>query len=120
MQRRTELLNKNDKLGLVELEKECLANNARYKSWECDERKMKPTKKGNALYMHCLPADISDVSCVQGEVSKSVFDKYRLATYAEAGFKPFVIAAIIYLTRIEKPVQLLTKLVNSKSRRNHG
>ena len=120
MQRRTELLNKNDKPGLVELEKEGLANNARYKSWECDERKMKLTKKGNALYMHCLPADISDVSCAQGEVSKTVFDKYRLSTYAEAGFKPFVIAAIIYLTRIEKPVQGLTKLINAKRKRNHG
>ena len=29
MQRRTEFLNKNDKPGLIELEKECLANNAR-------------------------------------------------------------------------------------------
>jgi knotted carbamoyltransferase YgeW len=115
MQRRTELLNKNDKPGLVELEKECLANNARYKSWECDEQKMKLTKKGNALYMHCLPADISGVSCEHGEVSKNVFEKYRLATYAEASFKPFVIAAIIFLTRIEKPVDRLTKLTNKKT-----
>ena len=117
MQRRTELLNKNDKPGLVGLEKECLANNARFKSWECDERKMKLTKKGEALYMHCLPADISGISCAQGEVSKNVFDKFRLATYAEAGFKPFVIAAIIFLTRIEKPVDTLKKLIN---KRNHG
>jgi ornithine carbamoyltransferase len=117
MQRRTELLNKNDKPGLIGLEKECLANNAKFRSWECDERKMKLTKKGAALYMHCLPADISGVSCAQGEVSKNVFDKYRLATYAEAGFKPFVIAAIIFLTRIEKPVDTLKKLIN---KRNHG
>ena len=117
MQRRTELLNKNDKPGLVELEKECLVNNARYKNWECDERKMKLTKKGEALYMHCLPADISGVSCAQGEVSKKVFEKYRLATYAEAGFKPFVIASIIYLSRFEKPAEALSKLLR---KRNHG
>ena len=117
MQRRTELLNKNDKSGLVELEKECLANNARHKDWECDERKMKLTKKGAALYMHCLPADISGMSCVQGEVSKNVFDKYRLATYAEASFKPFVIAAIVFLTRIEKPFEKLTKLISKKTLR---
>jgi ornithine carbamoyltransferase len=120
MQRRTELLTKSDKLGLVELEKECLANNARFKNWECDERKMKLTKKGNALYMHCLPADISGVSCAQGEVSKDVFDKYRLATYAEAGFKPFVIAAIVFLTRMEKPVPTLSKLISGKRKRIHG
>jgi knotted carbamoyltransferase YgeW len=120
MQRRTELLNANDKQGLIGLEKECLANNARFKSWECDERKMKLTKEGEALYMHCLPADISGVSCAQGEVSKNVFDKYRLATYAEAGFKPFVIASIIFLTRIEKPAQMLSKIIKGKRKRNHG
>jgi knotted carbamoyltransferase YgeW len=111
MQRRTELLANNDKPGLVELEKECLNNNARFKNWECDERKMKLTKKGNALYMHCLPADISGVSCAQGEVSKDVFEKYRLATYEEASFKPFVIAAIIFLTRIQKPAEKLQGII---------
>jgi ornithine carbamoyltransferase len=117
MQRRTELLNKNNKPGLVELEKECLANNARHKNWECDESKMKLTKNGNALYMHCLPADISGVSCAQGEVSKDVFEKYRLATYAEAGFKPFVIASIIYLSRFQKPAESLGKLLRKKNSR---
>ncbi len=120
MQRRTELLVANDKQGLVGLEKECLANNARFKNWECDERKMKLTKKGEALYMHCLPADISGVSCAQGEVSKTVFEKYRLATYAEAAFKPFVIASIIFLTRIEKPLETLGKIIKGKRKRNHG
>lgn len=120
MQRRTELLKGNNKPGLVDLEKECLVNNARYKNWECDERMMKLTKEGSALYMHCLPADISGVSCVRGEVSKNVFEKYRVATYAEAGFKPFVIAAIIFLTRIEKPVPLLSKFINKKKKIYHG
>ena len=92
MQRRTPLLQKGDRDGLKALEKECLANNARFKNWECDEKKMKLTKGGKALYMHCLPADISGVSCAQGEVSAAVFEKYRLATYREASFKPFVIA----------------------------
>ncbi len=118
MQRRTELLKKNDKAGLVELEKECLANNAGFKSWECDEQKMKLTAKGNALYMHCLPADISGVSCAQGEVSKGVFEKYRLATYAEAGFKPFVIAAIIFLTRFQNPAQRLDNMIRKSI--HHG
>jgi ornithine carbamoyltransferase len=67
--------------------------------------------------MHCLPADISGVSCAQGEVSKNVFEKYRMATYAEASFKPFVIAAIVFLTRMEKPFDKLNKLLTKK---NHG
>ncbi len=117
MRRRTELLERNDKAGLIELEKECLANNARFKSWECDEQKMKLTAKGNALYMHCLPADISGVSCAQGEVSKSVFEKYRLATYREASFKPFVIAALILLTRFQNPAQKIGDMSKNKADR---
>lgn len=112
MQRRTDLLKKSDKDGLKELEKECLANNAKHKNWECDEKKMKLTKGGEALYMHCLPADITDVSCKEGEVSKDVFEKYRIHTYKEASFKPFVIAAMIYLTRMENPIQTIEKIIN--------
>ncbi len=117
MQRRTVLLNQNDKAGLKELEKECLANNAKFKNWECDEKKMKLTKNGEALYMHCLPADISGVSCVEGEVSKDVFEKYRLATYAEAGYKPFVIAALMFLTRMENPIEKMKQLLEANKNR---
>ena len=39
------------------------------------------TKDGKALYMHCLPADISGVSCKEGEVEASVFDRYRISLY---------------------------------------
>jgi knotted carbamoyltransferase YgeW len=111
MQRRTTLLQKSDKEGLKELEKECLTNNAKYKNWECNESKMKLTKGGEALYMHCLPADISGVSCKEGEVSKNVFEKYRIHTYQEASFKPFVIASMIYLTRMKDPVERLEKIL---------
>jgi knotted carbamoyltransferase YgeW len=111
MQRRTELLKKSDKAGLTSLEKECLANNAQYKSWECDEKKMAATKDGSALYMHCLPADISGVSCEQGEVSASVFEKYRIPTYQQASYKPFVIAAMILMTRCANVNATLEKIV---------
>jgi len=111
MQRRTPLLHAGDRDGLKALEKECLANNARFKNWECDAKKMKLTRGGEALYMHCLPADISGVSCAQGEVSAGVFEIYRIATYREASFKPFVIAAIIYLARVKSPLAVLGKLI---------
>jgi knotted carbamoyltransferase YgeW len=111
MLQRTPLLKKGDKDGLKQLEKECLANNAKHKHWECDEKKMNLTRGGDALYMHCLPADISGVSCQQGEVSKGVFEKYRLATYREAGYKPFVIAAMILMARIKDPAARLKQLI---------
>jgi knotted carbamoyltransferase YgeW len=113
MQRRTPLLKQGDKAALKALEQECLANNACFKSWECDEKKMKLTKDGDALYMHCLPADISGVSCAQGEVSAGVFEKYRIATYREASFKPFVIAAMILMARVKDIRGVLRKLASA-------
>jgi knotted carbamoyltransferase YgeW len=116
MQRRTPLLKQGDRDGLKALEQECLANNARFKNWECDEKKMKLTKGGKALYLHCLPADISGVSCAQGEVSAAMFEKHRIATYREASFKPFVIAAMIFLVRVKSPLAALGKLIKNSAK----
>ncbi len=117
MQKRTTLLQKGDKDGLKDLEKQCLANNAKYKNWECDEKKMKLTKGGKALYMHCLPADITDVSCKEGEVSAKVFEKYRIETYIEAGYKPYIIASMILTNRFKNPADILKKLVKQGTQR---
>jgi len=110
MQRRTQLLKTSDKDGLKSLEQECLANNARFKDWECTEEKMKLTKDGKALYMHCLPADISGVSCKEGEVAESVFERYRIETYKEAGFKPYIIASMIFNSKFKDAAGILNKL----------
>ena len=115
MERRTELLKKEDAGGLEALEKECLENNRRFAGWECTESLMASTR--DALYMHCLPADISGVSCRQGEVEASVFERFRPATYREAGYKPYVIAAMIALSKLEDPVSTLHKLLRTAARR---
>jgi knotted carbamoyltransferase YgeW len=117
MEKRTELLLQNDTAGLKELERECLANNARFKDWECNEAKMKLTRSGNALYMHCLPADISGVSCAAGEVAAGVFERYRIPTYIQAGFKPYIIAAVMLTSRFEDPAKLLRAMKRRASRR---
>ncbi len=117
MQRRTQLLQKGDKEGLNELEKEALATNAKFKSWECTEEKMKSTANGKALYMHCLPADISNVSCREGEVAASVFERYRIETYKEAGFKPYIIAAMILNNKYRNVATILQKLYKQQKPR---
>ena len=71
---------------------------------------MKTTKDGKALYLHCLPADINDVSCKDGEVEASVFDRYRDPLYKEASYKPYVIAAMIFLSKFKNPQEILKKL----------
>jgi len=117
MQQRTELLKKADKAGLKELEQICLANNAKFKNWEYDATKMKVTKNQDALYMHCLPADISNVSCKEGEVNGDVFEKYRIKTYLEAGFKPYVISAMMFTNRFEKPAEVLKNILDRNRKR---
>ncbi len=118
MLERVPLLHANDQAGLKELEKSCLANNAKFKDWECTEEKMKLTKAGKALYMHCLPADITDVSCKAGEVAASVFDRYRDDTYREASYKPYIIAAMILLGKAKDPAATLTRLLERGSARS--
>src|SRR3989339_316986 len=117
MGKRTELLRAKDMKGLDELEKVCLTNNAKFKNWECTEEKMKLTKGGKALYMHCLPADITDVSCKEGEVSAKVFEKYRIETYIEAGYKPYIIASMILTNRFKNSADILKKLYKNGTQR---
>jgi len=67
--------------------------------------------------MHCLPADVTGVTCAAGEVSQSVFERSRLDTYHEAGHKPFVIAAMILATRFRDPAAVLAECLERGSRR---
>jgi knotted carbamoyltransferase YgeW len=117
MRERTRLLRGGESAKLAELEREALANNARFREWECTERLMKTTRAGRAQYLHCLPADVTGVSCAAGEVSASVFERYRLDTYREAGHKPFVIAAMILATRFKDPAAVLRRCLERGTRR---
>ena len=117
MQQRTDLYGAGDMDGIKKLEKELLAQNANHKDWECTEALMASTRNGEALYMHCLPADISGVSCAEGEVAASVFDRYRVPLYKEASYKPYIIAALITLARKRNPADLLLDLLEKGGQR---
>lgn len=110
MEIRTDLYGKGDMDGIAKLEKELLAQNATHKDWTCSEALMKTTKDANALYLHCLPADITGVSCDAGEVDASVFDRYRTSLYKQASFKSYIIAAMIFLSKFKDPAAMLSKL----------
>ena len=117
MEKRTNLYAEGDTDGIKALEKELLAQNAAHKDWCCTEELMKTTRDGKALYLHCLPADINDVSCVDGEVEASVFDRYRDPLYKEASFKPYIIAAMIFLAQVKDPVRALMAMDEGKEQR---
>ena len=110
MEERTQLYQAGDQAGIKELEKKLLAQNAEHKDWTCTEELMSKTRDGKALYMHCLPADITGLSCEEGEVENSVFDRYLVPLYKEASFKPYIIAAMITLSKVKDPVAALNAM----------
>lgn len=120
MEKRTNLYGAGDFDGIKALEKELLAQNGKHKDWECTEDMMKLTKDGKALYLHCLPADITGVSCKEGEVAGSVFDRYRVPLYKQASFKPYIIAAMIFLAKVRYPQLTLEELEKRATLRHTG
>jgi ornithine carbamoyltransferase len=110
MEERTALIETGDKKKLDDLEKRCLQNNARFQNWQCTETLMEKTS--DALYLHCLPADITGVSCERGEVEASVFDRFRTPLYRQAGWKPYIIAAMIFTSRMPDPRKTLSALLD--------
>jgi knotted carbamoyltransferase YgeW len=117
MEERTKLYQAGDKEGIDKLEKELLANNAKFKDWTCTEELMSTTKDGKAIYLHCLPADITGLSCEEGEVENSVFDRYIDSLYKQASYKPYIIAAMIFLAKVKDPVSALKALDEAEPRK---
>ncbi len=118
MERRTALYGQGDFDGIKALERELLQQNASHTDWECTEERMARTRGGKALYLHCLPADISGVSCKQGEVAATVFDRYRDPLYRQASYKPYIIAAMIFLAKVKDPAATLAAMEkNARPRR---
>ena len=110
MEERTKLYSAGDQKGIDELEQRLLAQNAEHKDWACTEEMMSLTKDGKALYLHCLPADITGLSCEEGEVDNSVFDRYLVPLYKQASYKPYIIAAMIFMSKVKDPVNTLMAL----------
>ncbi len=107
MKERTKLIKEGNVQALDELEKQALAENAKHIDWVTDERRVKLTKDGKALYMHPLPADISGLNCENGEVTNEVFERYRIDTYNQASWKPYAIAAMILSSRFDDIVAVV-------------
>ncbi len=78
-----------DAAEMDRIEQACLQRNTDFRGWICDERRMGLTAGGDALYMHCLPADIGD------EVSPGVMDRHRVHVAREANKKVYVIMALL-------------------------
>ncbi|NOZ36408.1 MAG: knotted carbamoyltransferase YgeW [Chlorobi bacterium] len=117
MENRTKLLQNSDYEGLKKLEQQALAENAQHKDWEVNEAMVNLTKNKNALYMHPLPADISGLNCENGEVTNEIFERYRIETYKEAGWKPYIIAAMIFAGKFKNPEETLKAILERSKKR---
>jgi knotted carbamoyltransferase YgeW len=82
-----------DAAALSDIEQRALAQNAAHRDWICDERRMDLT--ADALYLHCLPADIGD------EVTPGVMDRFRVAVAEEAQKKVYVIMALLAVAKVD-------------------
>ncbi len=83
-----------DAEGMAAIEQRCLEQNAAHRDWICDERRMALTTGGDALYMHCLPADIGD------EVTPGVMALHRHHVALEANKKVYVIMALLAAAKV--------------------
>lgn len=90
---------------LRSIERFSLERNARYTDWICDEERMSKTAGGDALYMHCLPADIG------AEVSASVLERHRVNLAQEANKKIYIISALLAVSKVENLPERLRGLL---------
>jgi knotted carbamoyltransferase YgeW len=93
MLERVEANQAGDRAALSDIERRALARNAAHTDWICDERRMGLTN--DALYLHCLPADIG------AEVSAGVMEQFRVHVAREANKKLYVIMALLATAKVD-------------------
>ncbi len=86
------------------IEQRALERNAEHTDWICDERRMATTADGDALYMHCLPADIG------AEVSPVVMERHRVNVAREANWKMYVVMALLAGAKVPDLAGVLASL----------
>ncbi|MEK7824689.1 MAG: knotted carbamoyltransferase YgeW [Candidatus Eisenbacteria bacterium] len=94
MLERVEAHRERDAKRMKDIETRALARNASHRDWVCDERRMGLTAGGDALYLHCLPADIG------AEVSPGVMARHRMNVARQANKKLFVIMALLAVAKV--------------------
>ena len=93
---------------LRDIEHRALERNAAYTDWICDERLMETTRGGEALYLHCLPADIG------AEVSPGVMDSFRHDLARQANKKVYAIMALLAAAKSRDLLPVLERAAASR------
>jgi len=106
MLERVEADRARDRAAMAAIETRALARNAKHRDWICDEARMGLTRGSDALYLHCLPADIGD------EVSPGVMARHRVNVARQANKKLYVIMALIAVARVPDLAARLEAIVS--------
>ena len=112
---RTDYYEINRSSAIDVLEHELCEENMKYKDWECTEEIMESTN--NAVLLHPLPADVTDLSCVRGEMTAQVYNANTAGLFTAAGLRPYVVAAMILISKSEDPAEILSKMEARASER---
>jgi knotted carbamoyltransferase YgeW len=104
MVERVEANARADKAELATIEERALERNAQFTDWICDERRMTMTRGGDALYMHCLPADIG------AEVSPGIMERHKVNVARQANWKMYVMMALLAGAKVPDLAAALTLL----------
>ena len=91
-----------DTAAMAAIEERALARNAGFSDWICDERRMALTD--DALYLHCLPADIG------AEVSPGVMERFTVDVAREANWKVYVVMALLAGAKVPDLAARLTEI----------
>ena len=117
LEKRTELSAANLGTYIDLLEHELRENNKEYIDWEVTEAMMEKTKEGKAFLMHDLPADVTDITCIRGEMTAQVYNANLNSLLAQAGMRPYVIAAMILMAKSEDPKAAFKTIAEKATKR---
>ncbi|MBE6900253.1 MAG: knotted carbamoyltransferase YgeW [Ruminococcaceae bacterium] len=117
LEKRTELSAANLGTYIDLLEHELRENNKEFIDWEVTEAMMEKTKDGKALLLHSLPVDVTDITCIRGEMTAQVYGANLTSLLSEAGLRPYVIAAMIILAKSEDPKAAFKTIAERAMRR---
>ena len=62
------------------------------------------------MKVHCRPAESAGDTGKEGEGEDSGCDGYRGPMYKEAGYKPYIVAAMMFLSKMKDPAAALQAL----------
>ena len=63
-----------------------------------------------AVLMHNLPAQVTDVTCVRGEMTAQVYNSNLATLSAQAANRAFVFEAMALLSRSKEPMAVIRRL----------